>query len=309
MVGEEQICTSPFSVASGARCDDDVFVATITPTIRLRRLGTALRDQREAAGLTLDDAARMLMRSPSSISRIEKGLHHVPARDLEYILGKYGVTDPDLVQRMHDWRRNGRKKGWWQRYVTDLSPETMDFIGLEADSVSIEFFELILVPGLLQTEAYARALIGAGPFAHDPNRVNRLIDVRMRRQDILTRPDPPELWAIMDEAALHRQVGGTDVMREQLRRLITASELPNVTLQVLPFASGAHRGVSGAFKILDVAPPGDLRVVTVDSLTEISYRESDEEIRSYTTAFDRLRAAALPESDSRVLIERLLSQS
>jgi transcriptional regulator with XRE-family HTH domain len=296
-------------VAIRVRCDDDVIVATITPTIRLRRLGTALRDHREAAGLTLDDAARTLMRSPSSLSRIEKGLHHVPARDLEYILGKYGVTDPGPVERMHDWRRNGRKKGWWQRYATDLSPETMDFIGLEADAVSIEFFELILIPGLLQTEAYARALIGAGPFAHDPDRVNRLVDVRMRRQGLLTRPDPPELWAIVDEAALHRQVGGTAVMRGQLRRLIEASELPYVTLQVLPFASGAYRGMTGAFKILNIAPPGDLRVVTVDSLTEISYRETDEEIHTYTAAFDRLRAAALSESDSRELIERLLSQS
>jgi transcriptional regulator with XRE-family HTH domain len=115
-------------------------MATITPTIRLRRLGMALRDHREAAGLTLDDAARVLMRSPSSLSRIEKGLHHVPIRDLEYILGKYGVTDPAVTDRLFDWCRNGRKKGWWQRYATDLSPEMMDFIGLEADATSIDFF-------------------------------------------------------------------------------------------------------------------------------------------------------------------------
>jgi transcriptional regulator with XRE-family HTH domain len=269
----------------------------------------ALRDHREAARLTLDDAARTLMRSPSSISRIEKGLHHVPARDLEYILGKYGVTDPDVPGRLFDWCRNGRKKGWWQRYATDLSPETMDFIGLEADAVSIALFELILVPGLLQTGEYAHALMSTGPFAHDLDRVQRLAAARPHRQEILTRQDPPFVWVILDEAALYRRVGGPDVMRAQMRRLIELSELARVTLQVLPFDAGAHRGVSGAFTIMDVGERGDLRVVTVDSLTQMSYREEQEEIRAYSATLDHLRAAALSQHDSRALIERLVSST
>jgi transcriptional regulator with XRE-family HTH domain len=284
-----------------------VGVGTITPTIRLRRLDMALRDHREAAGHTLDDAARMLMRSPSSISRIEKGLHHVPARDLEYILGKYGVTDPDVTGRLFDWCRNGRKKGWWQRYATDLSSETMDFIGLEADAASIALFELILIPGLLQTEEYARALLGGGPYAHDPDRVHRLVTVRLYRQEILTRQDPPLVWAIPDEAALHRQVGDPNVMRVQMRQLIELSELPKVTLQVLPFGAGAHRGVSGAFTIMDVGERSDLRVVTVDSLTQMSYREEREEIHAYGATLDHLRATALSQDDSRALMKRLMS--
>jgi transcriptional regulator with XRE-family HTH domain len=283
-------------------------VATITPTIRLRRLGIALRNHREAAGLTLEDAAHMLMRSPSSLSRIEKGLHHLPARDLEYILGKYAVSDPDITGRLFDWRRNGRKKGWWQRYATDLSPEMMDFIGLETDATSIELFELILVPGLFQTEAYARALIETGPFAHDPERVERLVAIRMKRQELVTGPNAPTLWAIVDEAALRRTVGGPATMRAQLRHMMKMSELPTITVQVLPFGAGAYQGMTGAFKILEVAEPGDLRVVTVDSLTRMSYLEEADELRTYTAAFDRLRATALSESESRALIGRLLSE-
>ena len=282
-------------------------MGTVTPTIRLRRLGTALRHYREEAGLSLEEGALVLQRSSSSLSRIEKGLHHIPMRDLEYILSKYGVTDEAVTARLYDWCRNGRRKGWWQKYAEDLSPETMDLIGLEADSISIDFFELILIPGLMQTEDYARALIGKGPFAHDPDRVDRLVAVRMQRQEILVRPDPPRIGAIVDEAALHRQVGGPDVMRAQLQRLAAASRLPHVSLQVLPFAAGAHQGLDGAFKVLDVGGPGNLRVVTVDSLTQISYREEDDEIRTYTEAFEYLRAAALPEADSQALINRLVS--
>jgi transcriptional regulator with XRE-family HTH domain len=297
-----------FSVAPGYLGGKNAAMGTVTPTIRLRRLGAALRHYREAAGLTLEEGAALLQRSPSSLSRIEKGLHHIPVRDLEYILNKYGATDKAANARLYDWCRNGRRKGWWQTYAEDLSAETMDLIGLEADSVSIDFFELILIPGLLQTEAYARALIGQGPFADDPERVDRLVNVRMQRQEILGRPAPPHIHAIVDEAALHRQVGGPDVMRAQLRRLAEAARHAHVTLQVLPYAAGAYTGMTGAFTILDVGEPGDLRVVAVDSLTQISYREEDAEIRTYVDAFEHLRTAALPEPDSLALINRLVSR-
>ena len=283
-------------------------MGTIKPTIRLRRLGLALRHYREAAGLNLEEAAELLKRSPSSISRIEKGLHHVPVRDVEYFLGKYAVTDQAVHQRLYDLSRNGRKKGWWQKYADDLVPEMMDYIGLEADAVSIEFFELILIPGLLQTEGYARALMGNGPYAGDTERVDRLVDVRMRRQQILTRSDPPRLWAIVDEAALRREVGGPGVMLVQLRWLIEISGSATVTLQVLPFAAGAYWGMTGSFEIFRVGERGDLQVVVSDNLTGVSYREEEDEVRAYSDAFDRLRAAALSETDSRALIKRLLSE-
>jgi hypothetical protein len=164
--------------------------------------------------------------------------------------------------------------------------------------------------GLLQTEAYARALLSQGPFSYDAKLVDRLVAVRMKRQRILTRPDqPPRVHAILDEAALRRQIGGPEVMRSQLRRLLELSELPNVAVQVLPYAAGAYLGLSGAFTLMDIGRHGDLRVVTVDSLTEMSYREKEHQLRSYAEAFDQLRDTALPEADSRALIQELRSDS
>jgi transcriptional regulator with XRE-family HTH domain len=303
-----RICTLPISPTESAPASHAVRMGTIKPTIRLRRLGLELRQHREAAGLNLEEAAVLLKRSASSISRIEKALHHAPVRDVEYFLGKYGVTDQSVYQRLYDLSRNGRKKGWWQKHADDLVPEMMEVISLEADAISIEFFEVILIPGLLQTEEYARALIGNGLFARDPERVDRLVDVRMRRQQILRRPDPPRFWAIVDEAALRREVGGPEVMCAQLRRLLEVSRLGQVTLQVLPFTAGSYRGMTGAFKIMEVGERGDLRVVALDSLVEVSFREEEDEVRAYADTFDILRAAALSETDSRALIESLLSE-
>ncbi|MGI8328986.1 helix-turn-helix domain-containing protein [Actinomadura scrupuli] len=284
-------------------------MGTIKPTIRLRRLGLELKGHREAAGYNLAQAERLLKRSASSISRIEKGLHHPPERDVEYFLNKYGVTEAGIYQRLYALSRDGRKRGWWQRYGTDLSPETMDLIGLEADAVSIDFFELCLIPGLLQTEDYARAVISTGPFGSVQEQLDRLVTVRMKRQEVLIKPRPPHVWAIIDESALHRPVGSSDVMRMQLSHLVSAARLPHVKLQVLPFQVGEHPCMTGAFKILDIGERGDLQVVIVDSLTQITYREEEAEVRRYADAFHRLKAAALPEADSLALIERLVSET
>lgn len=303
-----QICPFSRSVANRDTDGQNSAVGTLKPTLRLRKLGLALRHYREAAGLTLEEAAEHLMRHASSISRVEKGLHHCPPTDVEYYLIKYGVTDPAIHQRLYDLSRTAKKKGWWHAHKKDLSHQLMDFISLEADAAEIEFFELILIPGLLQHEEYARALLTQGPFGSDPERVERLVTIRMRRQEVLTRPDPPQLAAVIDEAALHRQVGSPEIMQLQLHRLIELSTLPQVKFQVLPLSAGAHWGVAGAFKILHLGPPSDLHVVTVDSLTELSYREKEHEIRSYSTAFDRIRDAALSPADSRTLIEQLVSE-
>ncbi|MBO2454457.1 helix-turn-helix domain-containing protein [Actinomadura barringtoniae] len=284
-------------------------MGNIAPTIRLRRLGLALKNARESAGLTLYEAADLLKRHPTSIARIEKGLHHARVRDVEYMLNKYGVTDAAIHERLYDWSRNGRKKGWWQEFRKDLSPETMDLIGLEYDSDSIDFCELVVVPGLFQNEDYARALIAQGPYSGDEESVERLIAVRMQRKEIITRPNPPRLRAIIDEAALHRLVGGRRVMRAQLQHLLDLSSLPNVMLQVLPFACGAHQCVTGAFIIIEIGGPGSLRVVTVDSLTQMSYLEGEDVLRTYSNAFKGMHAKAHSEADTRTFIEGLLSQT
>jgi hypothetical protein len=224
------------------------------------------------------------------------------------MLDRYGIEDEELRETLFRLARNARTPGWWQSYGGTLSPEAMDLIGLEADAASISFFELIFIPGLLQTEAYARTLIDRGPFAYDRKLVDRLVDVRMKRQEILARPEPPKMSAVLDEAALQRQVGGPEIMRAQLRHLIDASHRPHVTLQVLPFATGAYQGMTGAFILLDVGEHGDLQIVAVDSLTDMSYREEAHQLSRYYETFDRLRDAALSEADTRVLIERLLSE-
>jgi hypothetical protein len=284
-------------------------MSVIEPTIRLRSLGLALRGHREAVGLTPEEASELLARSASSILRIERGLHHTPVRDVEYFLLKYGITDPTEQRRLYDLSRNGRKKGWWQSYADLLSPGDMDLFGIEEDAEEIENFELILIQGLFQTRDYARNLLYEGPFSTNKEVLERLVEIRMRRQQILTKEAAPNVWAVTSEAALRQEIGGRETMRGQYERLLEVSELKNVTLQVLPYSAGAFRGASGAFKILTLGKPADLRVVTVDSLTGTSYREGDREIDLYAAAFARLRAVAQSESDSRRMIEGLLFDS
>jgi transcriptional regulator with XRE-family HTH domain len=277
------------------------------PTVRSRKLGMMLRRIREDRNLSTHAAARLLNRSQASISKLETGHRGIHRPSLENMLDRYGVQDEQLRETLFRLAREARQKGWWQSYGGTLSPEDMDFIGLEADSASIRFFELILIPGLLQTEAYARALIGQGGFSSDLRLVDRLVEIRMKRQRVLTRPEPPEVCAVLDEAALRRQVGGPEVMRAQLRHLIEASHQPRVSLQVLPFAAGSYLGMAGAFIVMDVGEHGHFQVAKIDSLTEMSYREEPQQVRTYTAIFDRLRANALPEADTRALIEGLLS--
>lgn len=267
-----------------------------------------LRQIREHRGLSIPEAARLLNRDPSAVSKAETGNRGIRRPALENMLDRYGISDEALREHLFALARDSYKKGWWQQHGGMLSPETMDLISLEADALSMEFFELTLIPGLLQTEAYARAVISVGFAGQAPERLDRLVAIRLKRQEVLTKSDPPRLLAIIDEAALRRQVGSPEVMRGQLRKLITLSGLAHVTLQVLPFSTGEHGGMTGGFKILRVGEIGDLSVVVVDSLTQISYREQDHEIHAYSAAFSHLSTTALPESDSRELIQRLLSE-
>jgi hypothetical protein len=184
----------------------------------------------------------------------------------------------------------------------------MDLFGIEEDADSIEWFELILIPGLLQIEAYARSVISIGRAAKDPQRIDQLVEIRMKRQQILARPDPPKIWMIISEAALRQIIGGMTIMRAQWQHLLDITELSNVTLQVLPFTAGPFLGMSAAFLTLSLGQPDGLQVVVVENLVGTSYLESESEIRLHTEAFNHLRASALTESESRALIQRLLSE-
>ncbi|MFC6880282.1 MULTISPECIES: helix-turn-helix domain-containing protein [Actinomadura] len=274
------------------------------PTMRSRKLGRRLRQIREERNLNLQKAARLLNRTPSSLSKLETGKRGIRRPALENMLDRYGFTDPDEREALFTLARDATKRGWWDRYEGKVSRSTLDYISLETDASLIRSFQLHLVPGLLQNEDYARAVVASTVSLNGPPDIEGLTALRMQRQGVLRKPAAPKLWAIMSEAALCQEIGGPEVRRAQLQRLVAESRRSNVTLQVLPYAVGAHPGVNGSFTSLTVK---DLSVVLVENVFAGMYLESTEEIRGYAKTFDLLSEAALPPLDSRLLIERLVS--
>ncbi|MCA1706622.1 MAG: DUF5753 domain-containing protein, partial [Actinobacteria bacterium] len=194
--------------------------------------------------------------------------------------------------------RDGEQQGWLQPYHSELPEEYTTYIGFEAEARSVSNYESLFVPGLLQTEDYARAVIkGVLPMAGEEE-VERSVRARMDRQYLLSKADPLKLWAIVDEAALHRQVGGPDVMRAQLAHLLTAAGQPHVTFQVIPYSAGAHPGMPGSFVVLDFPNPADADVVYIDSLAGDLFLEKEVELRRYSLMFEHLRAVALSPEHS-----------
>ena len=273
------------------------------PTLRARRLALELLRRREAAGLTREEAARQLEWSTSTIFRIETGRSRPQPGNVRVLLELYGVSGPerDGLIRL---AREARQPGWWHSF-RDVLPNPYEvFIGLEAGAASIRNFEPVVVPGLLQTEEYARQMSRGGPRELDREDIERRVQVRMERQRILTREDRPRLWAVIDEAVIRRVVGGPEVMAEQLRHLIECAEQGKTTLQVVPFSAGAHAGTTGPFIILDFPEPTDPSVVYVETLAGDLYLEERADVDRYTLAFDRLLAAALHPDESMRLVQQ-----
>jgi len=265
-----------------------------SPTVRRRRLAGELRRLRDQAQLTIDDVAEKLECSASKISRIETGHVGVTPKDTRELLKLYGV-DADQLEALVQLAREARKKGWWHTYNEVFSGA---FVGLEAETSSLRAYQALLIPGLLQTEDYMRAVIRAArPDATDAQ-VEKRVQARLARQRLLTELDPPRYWAVIDEAVLCRWVGGAAVMRAQLEWLVDRATLPHVTIQVLPFAAGAHAGMEGPFLILGFPEQADPDVVYVDNTTAGFYLEEPAEILRYTLMFDHLRAAALAPDES-----------
>ncbi|HEX5114966.1 MAG TPA: helix-turn-helix transcriptional regulator [Pseudonocardiaceae bacterium] len=269
-------------------------VRTYSPTVRRRRLAAELRRLRDQAQLTIDDVAEKLKCSASKISRIETGHNGVSPRDARELLRLYGLPG-DQVEALVQLAREARKKGWWHSYQEAF---TGAFVGLEAEASSLRAYQALLVPGLLQTEDYTRAVIRAARPDATVAQVETRVQARLARQQLLTEADPPQFWAVIDEAVLCRPVGGPRVMREQLRWLADRAALPHVTIQVLPFSAGAHAGMEGPFLILGFPEQADPDVVYVDNTTAGIYLEDPAEILRYTLMFDHLRAAALGPDDS-----------
>lgn len=270
------------------------------PAVRRRKLGAELRALRTGAGLTSGEAARLVGWHQSKVSRIETGTSGVKPSDVRLLLDAYGVEDRQLRELLLvlSGARDGGRDHWWQAYRGVLPPTYRDFISLESQASVMRTLETSVVPGLLQTPEYARAVTRAAVGAVDEERLDTLVEVRLARQDVL-RSDPPlTLSAVLDEAVLRREVGGPEVMARQLERLVEAARLPQVRLQVLPFSAGAHIGITGPFVIFSFPSTSDLDVVVLDHLTSSLYLERKEDLQAYTEAFDSLRIHALSPEDS-----------
>lgn len=274
------------------------------PTVRRRRLGAELRRLRDSAGYKLEEVAGMLGVAPSTLSRIETGKAPTKSAYLSRLLELYQVTDAGQRQILVDMAREGHRKGWWAAYDDVLPSGLGVYVGLEAEASGLRSYEIGVVHGLLQTTDYARAILRASAPRHTADQIERLVDLRMERQRRLDDNPPLDLWVIHDEAVIRRTVGGPVVMRHQLAHLLVAAGLPGVTLQVLPFDTGAHAGHDGPFSIVEFHDRSDSEVVYVESTAGPIYLEKDREVRASAEVFDRLRAAALPPEASLDLISK-----
>jgi transcriptional regulator with XRE-family HTH domain len=258
------------------------------PTVLRILLGSQLRRLREAKGVTRDDAGYTIRASGSKISRMELGRVSFKERDVEDLLDLYGV-DEEEAQALIGLARQANSPGWWHKY-SDVLPDWFQvYVGLEEAALLIRLYEVQFVPGLLQTADYARAVIRLGLPSASADEVERRVGLRLARQEVLKKESGgPRLWAVVDEAALRRPIGGGEVMRAQLVRLIEAAREPNITLQVVPFRSGGHAAEAGAFTIMRF-PEVDLPdVVYLEHLTSALYLDKREDVETYTEVMERL---------------------
>lgn len=280
-------------------------LVSIGPTVRRRRLGSELRRLREAHSFKLEEAADKLGLAASTLSRIETGKAPTRTAYLASMFEMYGVADPGQRQVLTEMAREGHRKGWWAVY-DDVLPTGFDvYVGLEAEAAALRVFEDQVVHGLLQTEAYARTVMTSVRRRQHPRQIERAVELRLERQKVLTRADPVKLWCILNEPVISRLIGGPEVMRGQLERLLEVSQWPHVTLQVLPLSSGVHPALNGPFCILEFPERGDPDVVYSENVTGHAYLERESDVRACAEVFDLLRAAALSPADTVKLIGRM----
>lgn len=272
----------------------------VNPTVRRRRLGQELRRLREIKGMTAEEVADRLLVSQSKISRLENGRRSISQRDVRDLCGVYEVEDHRIVDSLMQMAKDSRQQGWWHAFG-DI-PYSV-YIGLETDAESLRVYEPQVVPGLLQTRQYAEALINGALPESAPTDIEKRVSVRARRQDRINAPEGPlRLWAVIDESALHRMVGGRRVMTDQLEHLIEQSNLPHVTVQVLPFSMGAHPGINGQYAILEFPDAADSSVVYIEGVTSDLYLEKANDVQRYSVMYEHLRAQALNVEQTREFI-------
>ncbi|MFF7485852.1 helix-turn-helix domain-containing protein [Streptomyces luteogriseus] len=271
-------------------------------TTRRRQLGATMRKLRSRKGLTLEEAGRLVGVSKATVSRYETTAGPVKWLVIDALCREYDATDAER-RAVVNLAKNAKEQGWWNSFA-DSIPESMNLLlTLEDEAVRENHFCCVYVPGLLQTRAYSTALQKANEVPLEPSEVDRLVDIRMKRQEILTRQKPLHLWAILDESVIRRVVGSPTVMKDQLDRLLEAIESPHITLQVLPFSKGAHAAALGSFVMIGGPQPA-LDVVYVDLHTGSLFLEKEAELERYRLAFEYLRAQALDMEASSTLIHR-----
>ena len=278
------------------------------PTVLRILLGTQLRRLREERGISREAAGYEIRSSESKISRMELGRVSFKERDVADLLTLYGLTDEEERTALLTLARDANTPGWWHRESDILPSWFQPYVGLESAASIIRTYELQFVPGLLQTADYARAVIRLAHDAAQPSDLERRVALRLNRQKLLTRPDAPQLWAVIDEGALRRLVGGADVMRAQIAALIDATKMPNVQLQVMPFVYGGHSAAGGAFSILRFPDQELPDIVYVEQLASALYFDKRDEVEHYLAAMERLAVEADPPGKSAETLGQLLRE-
>ncbi|QKW09075.1 helix-turn-helix domain-containing protein [Streptomyces sp. NA04227] len=280
-------------------------------TVLGRQLGDELRKFRDAAQMSTADAAEILDCTKGKISRIENG--HVPVRtpDLNALLAAYNVSDPETRERLTALARKAnrrRRDGWWHQYGSVLGETYRDQIEMEAICDGIRGYQVQLIPGLLQTAAYSRAITVASRAWQTPEEIEQFVQVRLARQARLTGDSPLDLWVVLAEGALHQQVGGPQLMHDQLEHVATMAEQPNITVQVLPFSRGAHSGMFGPYLLLSFPRVSALDLVLAETPTGNMWVEQEPEVNLYRALFDDARTTALPPTESLRMIRRIAKE-
>ncbi|MFJ9685097.1 helix-turn-helix domain-containing protein [Streptomyces bacillaris] len=278
----------------------------VGPTARRRQLGADMRRLRERKGLTLEEAGALVGISKATLSRYERKEGTVKWPAVDALCREYGASDAER-SALVELAKGARIQGWW-RSLTDPVPESMNLmLTLEDEAVSEDHYACMYVPGLLQTRAYAEAVHSASEVQCTKQEISHMVGIRMKRQELLARAQPPHLWAVIDEAVVRRAVGGRHVMRDQLGHLLEQAERPHITVQVLPFSAGAHAAAVGSFVILGGPAPG-LDVAYVDTIGGGIFMEKPMEIARYKLAFQYLHAQALDTERSGALLKEAIRE-
>jgi transcriptional regulator with XRE-family HTH domain len=276
-----------------------------SPSLRRRRLAAELRNLREQSGQSATDAAKKLGWQASRISRIETRQSGITAPDLRKLLDAYEVRDEGYRAYLAELARRVNERGWWQKYAGLIGGDYADLISLEAEARTIRTYEQELVPGLLQTPEYARAVLRIGRPTETAEQIDRRVEVRIERQEVLTRsdPPPPRFSVVLSEGVLRRPVGGYDVMRKQVEYLMRPRDRANVTVQVLPFDAGVHPSMMAPFTMITFPDSDDLGVVNVENATGTLFLEEHPEVRFYDEIWSMLQVSALSADDSQAFLK------